>query len=321
VLDVMAGVTLDHLEIFLRRAQMFSSCTFVLLNVDRLIGKLPETLASFLSRRDIASCGVHLHCVQSKASLLHTGPWVDGATWDSASLQVELGKHGVRDDAWKRLVLDRRFVDYVRIFWTPASGTGKTCHIRKKLSELQHAGSEVATITIHEASSISSLVGDLLKNFSSAEENMAVHFNFCYLPGREEASYPWLKSVNQFFFSLLILRSVRDPMPCQAFHLGVRSWKIFIELPAEATNADNWLHANIPTLEFCGTNKALKNEYHIDKETRRVCTYLRAFRDGTINRKFVAARRQIIFVLDRSLSMIHRIGSSTALHCGCLTVM
>jgi hypothetical protein len=172
----------------------------VLVNVDQLTGNLPEKLVSFLSRRDVASCGINLHCIQSRPSLLHTGPWVNGAAWDAESLTHELDKSGVRDDTWKRLILDPQLVDSVRLVWTPSSGTGKTCYIRKRLNVLQNGGAEVATITIHEYSSISSLVSDLLNKFSFTEEERAVHFNFCYLPDRSDATCSWLESVNQFFF-------------------------------------------------------------------------------------------------------------------------
>jgi hypothetical protein len=227
---------------------VFTSYTFVLLNVDRLAGNLPEKLISFLSKLDVASSGIQLHCIQSKPSLLHTGPWVDGASWDSESLQIELNKGGVQDETWKRLILDPIFVDYVHILWTPSSGTGKTWFIRRQLSELQKVGSEVATITIHEESSISSLMGDLSKKFPSTEKKRAVHFNFCYIPDRSEATCSWLESVNHFFFSLLILRSAYDPASGRSFHLGERSWKIFIELPAETATAYDWLRVNIPTV-------------------------------------------------------------------------
>jgi von Willebrand factor type A domain len=313
ILDAIDGCALDHLEVFLRRAQMFPSYTFVIINVDQLSGNQPEKLVSFLSKREVASSGIHLHCIQRKASLLHTGPWVDGVTWDSESLRNALGKSGVRDETWKRLMMDQANVDYVQIVWTLSSGTGKTLFIRNRLDECRTEGAEVASVTIHEESSVSSLLADLSNKFSPEEGTRALHFNFCYLPDRNDETSSWLESMNRFFFSLLILRSVHDPMSGRSFHLGESSWKFFVELPAETAAADDWLRTNIPTLDFCGTRSDLGNEYHIHKETRRVCTYLRAYRDGTINRKFVASRRQIIFVLDQSGSMGSPIGGSTAL--------
>jgi Mg-chelatase subunit ChlD len=314
VLDVLNGCTLDHLDVFLRRAQTYTSYTFVLLNVDQLTGNLPEKLVSFVSARNMASSGINLHCVQRKPSLLHTGPSVAGANWNPESLTLELDKQDIRDDTWKKLILEPQLVDHVHIVWTPSSGTGKTRYIRKQLNELQNAGSEVATITIHEYSTISSLVGDLLNKFSPKEEHTAVHFNFCHLPDRSEATCSWLESVNRFFFSLLLLRSVCDPMSGRSFHLGERSWKIYVELPAGTMPADDALRMNMPVLEFCGSMHAPPIEFEVDQETRRVCTYLRALRDGTINRKFVASRgRQIIFVLDSSGSMQLEMGDSTAL--------
>ena len=45
------------------------------------------------------------------------------------------------------------------------------------------------------------------------------------------------------------------------------------------------------------------SEFEIDSKANRVCTYLRAFSDGTINRKFAPLSKRIVFVLDESGSM------------------
>ncbi len=102
------------------------------MNADKLSGNLPERLNAFLSRREVSSSGVQLHLIQCETSLLHSGPWVEGLTWDQASLQTFFSKDSVGVEAWKSLIVDNKCLTDVSILWTPTSGTGKTRFIRLK---------------------------------------------------------------------------------------------------------------------------------------------------------------------------------------------
>jgi len=280
----------------------------VILNADMLTGSLPEKLVSFLSNREVVVSGMRLHCIQRRPSLLHSGPWVEGSNWDYDSLQAELLGAGVYKEPWVNLLVSPYSVDEVSVFWTPSSGTGKTRSIENRLDELlrQEDATEVDTIVIHEQSSALSLIEDMQIKFSSGDGGRAVHFSFSCMPERNAGTIPWLESINRFFSSLLLLGSAHELISGSSFHLVGRRWKFFVELPARpGVSGEEWLRHNIPTISFCGSLRAPLNEFIVDVETRRVCTYLRALSDGTINRKFEAAAhgRQIIFILDWSGSM------------------
>jgi hypothetical protein len=83
---------------------------------------------------------------------------------------------------------------------------------------------------------------------------------------------------------------------------------MLVELPSEeGTSALEWLWRHIPVLAICGTVHEPPKDFAIDEEARRVCTYLRAYDNGTINRKLNSAK-QIVFVLDVSQSMESIVG-------------
>jgi hypothetical protein len=130
-----------------------------------------------------------------------------------------------------------------------------------------------------------------------------------YTPEGQSGSLRWQADVNHFFFSILILGCVHDTSSSLSFHLGEGSWKIFIELPSEdGVSSMEWLWRHIPVLAICGTVQEPPNVFAVDEATRRVCTYLRAYDNGTINRKFKTSQKQITFVLDVSGSMSAEVG-------------
>ena len=61
---------------------------------------------------------------------------------------------------------------------------------------------------------------------------------------------------------------------------------------------------HIPCVLLCGSLETPPTRLILDDQTRRVCTYLRAYENGTIDRKFEPVQqRRILFVLDKSGSM------------------
>ena len=117
--------------------------------------------------------------------------------------------------------------------------------------------------------------------------------------------------LNYVFYSLLMTRSVYDSSSKQSFHLGKRRWDFFVELQAFLSPTNDLqretrkkLSQFIPILAHCSSIRESLPLFEIDEETRRVCTYLRAYDNGTIDRKFQKHEpKQVIFVVDESGSM------------------
>ena len=255
---------------------------------------------TFLSHRDVSSSGATLHCIQRGTSIMHTGPWVQHSEWDDDALDTRVS----RNTSWRDLTVDGMYIDSVRILWTEASGTGKTRFITRQLQlEYGKRESQTGKIVLHEKSTVASVTRDLLTKFQSGLVPCAVHFSFTYTPGRD-SDPEWLESINHFFVCFLVLRSVHDPSNSKTFHLGERRWKIFIELPGDNNlSGPDWLERHVPVLSFCGSFQETPSEFLVDEEARRVCMYLRALENGTIDRKFQSRSKEIVFLLDKSGSM------------------
>jgi hypothetical protein len=308
IFDGAVPCSVERLSLFLDRVKAFTSCRFVVMSTEKLDSKSLEKLLCFLSDREIESLGVNFHCIQhGDSSLVHTSPWVSGKSWDRDSL-VALTTTSPGID-WNARVLDDVAISKVTIIASPSCGTGKTRFIREELSKFEstEVDSQAASIVVHEKSSISSLVEALRSKFTrSSGRYRALHVSFTCMPTSEKQHEKrWLLEMNHFFFSLLILRSVYDPISATSFSLSGGEWTFFFEMPLSAgETAEDWLVKSIPVVASCGTFINPSNQFIIDHEARRVCTYLRAFESGTINRKFEGgARKRIVLVLDCSGSM------------------
>lgn len=298
VLDGSIPCSAERMDLFLHRVQAFPTCRFVVLHAEKLDSKNLEALLLFLSDRKIAFLGFALHCVQFGDTLIHTSPWVEGKTWDSSVLAQAL-------DYWAPFVTNKVAVSVVS---TPLCGTGKTRLIREEMSKFESGGlgRSTASIVIHEASSISSLVRSLRRNTGGAVGPCALHLSVAATPQHTKANDEWLRSINHFFFSLLALGSVFDSVSATSFNLPEVEWMIMLELPEElcSNSAFDWLSIHVPIIALCATFLSPSEAYVIDEEARRVCTYLRAYSDGTINRKFEkGSNKRIVLALDCSGSM------------------
>lgn len=315
VFDGLVDGTREKLSVFLERVKTFRSHTFTILNVEALDGKLLEVILSFLSNPGVALEGIRLHLIQREGSILHSSPWTRGMRWESDEHHVD------HQSAWRASILDQVHINQVSVVWSPRSGAGKTRFIHQEMTEniRRDFGAESFKITIHERSTIATLTKDLVSKFSQASAAGSVHFNLTCLPTiDDDASMHWVECLNHFFFSLLVLRYVRDSDSAVSFHLP-SCWNVFVEVPnsefrSTSASVTEWLQRNVPILLLCGTLVTPPNRLEIDEETRRVAIYLRAFDDGTIDRKFEPRQqRRIILVLDRSGSMQALLGNGTAL--------
>lgn len=286
------------MALFLERVKAFPSCKFVLVNTEMLDSRNLEILLTFLSDRESASLGISFHCIQRGDNLIHTAPWIEGKTWDSSSPSKS-------NPAWEDRILNDMSISVVS---SQSCGTGKTRFIREMLSDFKAAGQDrkVASIIVHETSSICSLIEALKRKFPGSSSGNALHVSFAVLPSRDAKNEEWMREINRFFFSLMVLRAVYDPLSATSFTLTGEEWLMLVEVPGDwvGETAEHWFQKNIPIVAAYATFLAPIDHYVIDNEARRVCTYLRAFANGTINRKFEGgAAKRIVLVLDCSGSM------------------
>jgi hypothetical protein len=288
------------LDLFLRRTKVFTANIFTIVNVDKLPGKCLEKVLSFMSERENTTS--QLHCVQENLSMLHASNFVEGSEWGAFATAAE-------SPCWKRYILNAESFDKVDVV-VGASGAGKTRLIRKELQEI-HRNKEIGAITFHEGSTMDSLTDDVVTAFTMDGLPKALHVSFMCTPEPDsEANGKWFETVNRFFFSLLALRVVRNNDSSKSFHMGQGSWALYVELPltprlngcAVMDSAREWLRRHIPLLALCCELRRPDPLISINDDARRVCTYLRAYENGTINRKFFRGRK-VVFVLDRSGSM------------------
>jgi hypothetical protein len=301
ILDGIAPCSTAKLDIFLLRAKTFTSSTFSIVNVDQMCGKIQEKILAFLSDRGNESLGVRLHVIQRNPTILHTSAFVEGRNWDE-SILVSRPAH------WKTQIIRSDHMKSVSIIASTLPGAGKTRFVRRRIDGLHRnqEGVQVGCVTVHEGTTADSLAADILRIFTEDGREKALHVSFMCLPS--EKSLGWLQATNLFFQSLLIHGVVRSDCSSRSFHIGKGGWTIYVEFPSTGNGTDailEWIRTHLPVLTLCGDILSPDNEFDIDPDTRRVATYLRAFEDGTIDRKFkqVSRNKRIVFVLDWSYSM------------------
>ena len=285
----------NDLTLFLQRVSLFPSYTFVLLNVQNLSGDQQETVANFMSDLAIIGKQINFHCFQLSDTILHVSPWVDPIVWNERKLQQK-SFSSLRQD-----VVSGSFFEDIVLVATPSSGTGKSRFIRNELEaiqKLEQNNMDIITICIHEGSDLHSLVMSLRTCPSHKLCKVGVYFSFM-IP-LEGASKDKLAMLNHFFNHLLLTRSVCDPTSGETFVMGWSKWNIFVELQ----ESEDTLEFFIPILKHCSRSQSPPKEFQVDDKAKRVCMYLRAFKDGTINRKFEPVRKkQLLLVIDESGSM------------------
>jgi uncharacterized protein YegL len=286
----------ERLSLFLDRVKLFPSCRFVMANAEQLESSGLEVLLSFFSDRRISLLGINLHCILRGDSLLHTTPWLREVSWDGDSISAP-------SDLWE---INLRKAFPLVVVSSQACGTGKTRLIRQELDSLKSQGAHVVAIVVHEMSSLRSLVEALKCEIRNIDCWLALYISFTFMPSRSAQTTKWLDDVNHFLFSLFALRMVYDPASATSLTLPRGKCNVFIEMPSAPSggSADEWLKSHAAIVDVFATYRSPVEQFVIDEKARRVCTYLRAFSDGTINRKFEGgARKRIVLVLDCSGSM------------------
>ncbi|CAB9513446.1 protein ligase RNF213 (Partial), partial [Seminavis robusta] len=310
ILDALDGCSEDELGLFLKRSSMFRCNVFCIVNVDKLSGRRIEKLLDFLSDQDIKVPKLQLHCIQSSPTILDASSTVQGKDWDESILNFGPNR-------WKNLIVDDKRITKVHMVVSEACGAGKTMFIRNELDRLS-PDCEVGAITIHERSSVDSLADDVMATFTENVKQKGLHISFMCMPSLEDSAKRkrWFDDINSFFSSLLVKGALRSRVSSRSFQLGACSWILYVELPFNAKSggsaiesAKDWLHRHVPILAMCCEVIVPESKLIIDEETRRVCTYLRAYEDGTIDRKWKSQKKRVAFVLDSSGSMGASVGS------------
>ena len=311
VLDGRFNATIEKVDLFLKRSRAFTAHTFVITYADRMDGLCLEEVMSFLSSREVSLSGVNLHCIQREGSILQKAPWVLAQRWDANSVNAAM--RGI--SSWRQLVLDGHVVREVTVVHSPVSGSGKTRWIAHQLELAESSdAAESARLTIHEQSTLASLTRALSQRILTTSGVKALHLSITCIPSRGQDRDAWLETIEYFFFALLVLRDCSDPSSgtCNVLHEG--QMKLYVELPSEGGDALEWLRVNIPILQICGKFVEPPQQLELDDESYRVCVYLRAYRDKTIDRKFSGGLpKTIVLVLDVSGSMDADMGGRTAL--------
>ena len=297
----------NEIHLFLERVLAFPGQSFTILRVDELNALDQEIIANFLASHAGSVERMHLHTVQLKDTILHAPPGVDVCLWDDSKLPVN-------EDhiPWlqKQITSKNNQITVV----SGSCGSGKTALIRR---EMKNRDGNSASIYIHEDFSMSTATSSLRTKFQHGScQQRAIHFGIS-LATDETPQKDLLLSMNNFFNSFLLLGTLYDSSSGNCFHSGVHSYRIFVEvtLPGCEASCQSWFSRYIPILSCSCDFVRPPLEYLIDDQTRRVCTYLRAYDDGTINRKFNPApiNKSIFFVLDYSESMEIDLGGRSAL--------
>ena len=290
-MDAKIGCNEDQLRIFLKRAESFTSSTFTILNIQSFSSNVLEVLLAFLADPELARRGLHLHLIQHR-DLVRASPWIRETTWDDQNLSNEV------ESGWKDDIRDVSFLSDLAIVSSCASSAGKTRFIRNHLQGLS-TNYEIGSMTIHEQTTPGDMIKHLQAMFSSSKR--ALHISVC-LGSNETISDEWATMLNSFFFSFLVLRGIFDPVTSESYSFDITEWKVFVELPVEI--GTSWIERNVPILSSTGDVLDIPPDFVVDEEVRRVCTYLRAYQTGTINRKFDAnSSKRIVLLMDCSGSM------------------
>ena len=206
--------------------------------------------------------------------------------------------------------MDKFNIRRVKLVTSSSPGAGKTRFIREEIESCRQKDPNlnIVSISIHEGSSLESIVQSFRKHLSHKPSKNVMHFSL--LVPLDNSDPKLMKTLNHFFNHLLLSGCLRIPSSGETFILGWSEWDIFIEIPSVGVESNvehttmELLRHHLPIISICATIHVPPNQFSLQEEARRVCVYLRAFSDGSINRKFEKhTRKRLIFVIDDSGSM------------------
>jgi hypothetical protein len=312
ILDCQWVCSVEKIKMFLLRVAAFPSFHFLVLNTQDLSSQHQELLINFISSRNKSNC-VNVHFVQHTETTLDESTSIKYERWSNDRVREIMTNQKDSVQTWlKNHILQGNIFERISVVYTSRCGTGKTRYILEELKKIRDSEPNVriARISIHEGSSLQSLVQSMLTEFNLSSTSNVVYFSF--MVSLESGNTALLDMLNYFFRSLFLTKSVQDLKNDITFHLGCGRWKVFVELPSSSCASQKILQQYVPVLGYCGSPESPPTQFHIDDKARRVCTYLRAYHDGTIDRKFqnYKSNKQIMFVIDKSGSMGTEIGKN-----------
>lgn len=307
VLDGRLPWSSQDLDIFLSRVPEFTNHNFVIFHVESLSSL--ETILHFLSRNGEVSGDISLHLLQTKSTPLPAFPWIDYHLWDESKVKESVESHNESSQNESIQELHVKCEGWIKssMVFTSPSATGKSRYIRSKMNSLD-SGTTLDSIHLNEAFSLRVFLEFMHDRFKrdKCTNSRALHFVVSLSPHMDAARKSLIFSINSLFLAFLYIGLIYDPTSGKSFNLRSSFWQIFIEFEEGCFGGRDphiWLKQNMPVILQSCTVVEPPKLLDIDKVTRRVCTYLRAFDDGTINRKFLPTRKRILFVLDESGSM------------------
>lgn len=308
----------SDLHLFFQRVRVHTRRTYALVHVDALSSACQDDVTAFLLDRVRESEELRLHCVVDGPSMLQPAPWIRITHWNVASAASALPARQAAARQYTAAIVDGTCIRSVRVFASSVPGAGKTHLARKQLQLLRADTLVVCLSEAFDAADVSRLLAaHEARQHSVTDTRSAVFFqvqmgHFATLDGLAAA----LRPIAAFLYDLLVLRLVGGGGSEPPFALpSDAGWDVFVEVPslvghaadAAGVNQAAWYaeHA-LPLLWLVGTIVEPPAEFEVDERVRRVCKYLRAYSDGTINRKFgdgAPASKHVLLLLDVSGSM------------------
>jgi hypothetical protein len=310
-LDASCIKSSDHVAMFLERVRAFPEHRFVIAHVERLAASEQDLVATFIAKHAKSADTIHLHCIQAKDTVLYASPGISISAWNDSSLNEYYPSQWLQD-----CVASKGHINDITIVFSDTPCSGKTRFIRSELETTKATGAQIASIYIHEDFTLTKAVEQLREKFGEGGSDKSIHFGFSWSCD-SKPSDEFLMSVNHLFNSFLLFGNLYDPTSGNSFYGASYKWSVFVEMNACAEDEDAaqvWLRDHVPILSYCSLHVLQPpSDFLIDNKARRVATYLRAYDDGSIDRKFnsTPSNKSILFVLDKSGSMTSLIDGRT----------
>lgn len=311
ILDGLSPTFDERLPVFLERVKQFPSCIFTIILPEGIKQEHLAAIRSFLSGKVTSSANIRLHCVQRELSLPQASPFFEHRFWDNNKLRSRPTENSV----WRQSATGANApIEEATVVVSVSCCAGKTRYIRDEMQRLslsEPGPSDIATLAVHEKSNGDNLTMSISTKLLLETPTKILHISVLSIPSSGIERAVWLREMNRFFFEFFILRVLHDSRSHTSSFIGRSRWCLFVELPSwEVTpeGCNDWLRSNIPVLALVSRLRIPSELFHVSEEARRVCTYLRAIEDGSINDQYEpGGAKQIVFVLDQSGSMEYEV--------------